>query len=161
MIDKRATTSIGIAIIGAAGIVAAAVVGYQSGTNTVNKDYVQIAMTNLRDEKASPELRRWSSQILNELSPVPMGTVLEEQLAEPAYITPKIPVPEFASEKCPDLIRDGANKAFENTGEAQKTFERFVREYEACRTRYDSLVSYLNDISRSSGLSEPVVRSTR
>ena len=55
--------------------------GYQSGTKSINKDYVQIAMNNLNNEKSTPELRKWSIEVLNKLSPIPMDSSLKKELS--------------------------------------------------------------------------------
>ena len=48
---------------------------------SVNKDYVQMAMDNLNNEKSTPELRQWSIQVLSKLSPVPMNNSLKKELS--------------------------------------------------------------------------------
>ena len=114
---------------------------------SVDKDYVQIAMSNLNNEKASPELREWSVTILNKLSPVPMKNSLKKELRTVVYVSPsKIPLPEFAGQRCPNLIEQDKNS--KNTFEHHnKMFDRFVREYEDCRLKFDGLVKYINDIN--------------
>ena len=114
---------------------------------SVDKDYVQIAMSNLNNEKASPELREWSVTILNKLSPVPMKNSLKKELRTVVYVSPsKIPLPEFAGQRCPNLIEQDKNS--KNTFEHHnKMFDRFVREYEDCRLKFDGLVRYINDIN--------------
>jgi len=139
--------SVAVALVGLVGGLGGAILGYQSGVKSVDKDYVQIAMTNLNNEKASPELRQWSVQILNKLSPVPMGGKLRNELASYIYVQPaKIPLPKFAETPCPNLIKTipPGNKSVDQHNEVDR---KFINEYEACRIKFDSIVNYLKKIN--------------
>ena len=149
MAENSPSLSIVIACVGLAGTLVGAFLGYQTGERTVNKDYVQIAMSNLNNEKSSPELREWSVEVLNKLSPVPMNSNLRNELTKFIYVKPfAIPIPTFAMDLCPDLI--GKGKGHVNTvAHHEEMDRRFIEEYEICRTRFESLVKYINEINAS------------
>lgn len=140
--------AISIAIVGTIGTVSAGAIGYQSGAKAVDKDYVQMAITNLGSKDTSPELRQWSVQILNKLAPVPLSNKLQEQLVKTQYVAPKIAIPEVAA-PCPDLIKLDKDKPFDPTDiEAHnRLFAKWVRSYEDCRIKHDLLAKYLHDIN--------------
>jgi hypothetical protein len=81
MADQPSWVAVAVACVGVLGTLGGAVLGYQSGAMSVNKDYVQIAMNNLNNDKSTPELREWSVEILNKLSPVPMNSSLIQKLS--------------------------------------------------------------------------------
>lgn len=137
-----------IAGLGLAGTVAAGAFGYQAGTAAVNKDYVQIAVTNLDRKDASPELRKWSVDVLNRLSPVPFGRKLEGELSNRGlgnmvYIQPVIPIPKGAEERCPDIVRS-------KIPNEKDPLVALATEYEDCRLRLDRLANYLVEIHKIS-----------
>ena len=88
MADNSPWIAVAIACVGVAGTLGGAILGHQGGAMSVNKDYVQIAMDNLNNRNTIPALRKWSIDVLNELSPVPMDRSLKEQLLVPAVMGP-------------------------------------------------------------------------
>lgn len=52
-----------IAGLGVIGTIAGSMIGYQTGSNAVNKDYVALAISILDKKDASPDLRKWSVDV--------------------------------------------------------------------------------------------------
>lgn len=150
MSEQSPWLAVAIAIVGTVGTVTAGAIGYQSGSKAVDKDYVQMAITNLGNNTTSPELRQWSVQILNKLAPVPLSDKLREQLVSSRYIVPKIPIPNAAA-PCPDLIKQTKNDKFDpaDIEYHNRLFGRFIREYEDCRIKHDIIGKYLRDLNNS------------
>jgi len=126
-----------VAAIGAVASVAAGAIGYQSGSNAVDKDYVEMATTILSKKESSPELRRWSVAVLGKLSPVPFGEKLETQLSQGGLgptptIYARIEIPHQILERCPDVMK-GA-KAY-----TEPLLLKAAKEYEICRAKHDVL----------------------
>jgi hypothetical protein len=142
MSNQSPSLAVAIAIVAGA-------IGYQSGSKAVDKDYVQMAMTNLANKETSPELRQWSVQILNKLAPVPLSQKLQDQLVTTQYITPQIIIPKVAA-PCPDLIKQDQGKQIDPTDlEAHnRIFVRWVNAYEDCRIKHDLLGKYLHDLNK-------------
>ena len=145
--ESSPAATIAIACVGVVGALVGALLGYQTGEKTVNKDYVQIAMSNLNNEKSTPELREWSVTILNKLSPVPMNSDLRKELTQFVYAKPSpIPIAPFAKELCPDLIGQDTGRA--NTIAHHEAMDRkFIEQYEKCRIKFANIVKYINDIN--------------
>ena len=78
--DTRSWVPISVGLVGAFATLAAGFIGYQSGVAAVNKDYVGFAITTLQKEDTSPELRKWSVDVLSKFSPVPFGSKLKQEL---------------------------------------------------------------------------------
>lgn len=130
--------TVAVAALGIIGTLGSGFIGYQSGALSVNKDYVQIAMRNLAEEKSSPELRRWSVDILNKLAPVPFDEELKDQLVINRFIAPD--VPESLRYPCPDILTE--ERAKERREPDAKIAATFVVAYEECRMRYDALLEW-------------------
>lgn len=135
-----------VAIIGMLATSAAALVGYQSGTNSLAKDYVQIATSILGQKDASPELRQWSAEVLAKHSPVAISPYLQRQLGEQGFkvvaLVPEIPVPKFAKD-CPDLMAQYPDPS-------KLSWETLLRAYGVCRVSNNSLVGYLKALNKNS-----------
>jgi len=137
--------ALSIAAIGMIGTLAAGAIGYQSGIKQVDKDYVQIAIDILRKKDSSQELRKWSVDVLNSLSPVPFGKSLEKQLEQQGlssivFVRPKLPLDKTEMIKpCPPLppLKDN-------------TIRTLIRqsvnddmEYSKCRLRHQALIDFI------------------
>ena len=77
-----------------------AVVGWQvqssMSSESIKKDYVQMAIGILRDEskRNDEQMRRWAVDVLNKNSPVPFSRDLQDKLAQGAMIVaPSFPSP--------------------------------------------------------------------
>ena len=141
--------AVSLGVAGIAGTLIGSTLGYQSGTASVNKDYVQMAITNLDRKDASPELRKWSVDVLSKLSPVPFGKKLENQLAAgPApiistrYIWQPIKVPAEFTVRCPDVMKGWGHVITDD--QAMKV----VRQYNQCRIRHDALIDTIGDYNK-------------
>jgi len=149
MADNTPWTNIVIALIGVVGTVAAGAIGYQSGSKAVDKDYVQIATSILDRKDTSPELRKWSVDVLSSLSPVPFTPRLKTELsaaglASTRYIVNRIKVPGNMRTLCPDLIGTALRE------NKEIPYESLVREFGECRLRHNStikLIDQLNEVA--------------
>ena len=147
VIKEGGSAAIWIAALGMISTLASGVIGYQSGSNAVDKDYVQIATGLLQRKDASPELRNWSAKVLEKLSPVPFGAKLQGELASQGFVVTRliepspIPMPDSAA-LCPDLIKQypDPNKL---------TWEVLLRAYQDCRINHDNFVDYIRDVNAS------------
>lgn len=133
-----------IAGIGMVGALAAGALGYQSGSNAVNKDYVALAISTLDKKDASPELRKWSVDVLSTLSPVAFNSKLKEELTvsglkRQRYIYTPVTVPSFAKELCPNVLA----KIPREVGD--RDLQRLAREYETCRVKYEHFMKYIQE----------------
>jgi len=109
----------------------------------VSEDYVGFAITTLQKDDASPELRKWSVDVLAEFSPIPFGDEVREELESPAvyinrYIVPRWDMPVNFMEPCPNLLGDEAKFKAATSGEG---LFRLMEEYEGCRLRLEALAS--------------------
>lgn len=131
-----------IAGIGMIGALAAGAFGYQSGSNAVNKDYVALAISTLDKKDASPELRKWSVDVLGTLSPVPFNSKLKEELTASGlqrqrYIYTAVSIPKFATELCPNILPKLAKEV------SDLELRRLVTEYEVCRVKYEDFLKFI------------------
>jgi hypothetical protein len=73
--------------------VAVALVGWWIQTavqrQTVDRDYVQIAISILRDKEVPSDLKEWATALLSSRSPVPFGTQVQKKLNSGELIFPK------------------------------------------------------------------------
>ena len=155
MNDKSPWLSVIVAVVGVAGVAFGASLTYLSGSMSVNKDYVKIAMDNLNNQNSSPELRQWSTQILNELSPVPMSGKLRKELGSELIVRPaepvqqiKILIPDLVKDFCPDLIanvKPGGQSA-ERHAEVDRIF---ISEYEKCRIKFYYFRTYIDKLNQT------------
>lgn len=143
-------SAVAIAVVGLVGTVTAGVIGYQNGTNAVEKDYVQIAIGTLEKKDASPELRRWSVDVLSKLSPVPFGKKLEDQLTEgrafmAAVYIPPIKIEGGMAEQCPDMLQsEWARKEWVS---GEKIVD-LMKEYELCRSRHKHTLQLIDELNK-------------
>ncbi|GAO38360.1 hypothetical protein SCH01S_14_00240 [Sphingomonas changbaiensis NBRC 104936] len=136
--------NVAIGGFGLIGVIVAGVLGYQSGSNAVNKDYVQLAATMLTNKESSPELRKWSVDVLNKMSPVPFTQKQKEVLTGaivPVFMPPvpqnKVGLTKNMRELCPDVIKNAPK-------EMTREWMLFVLEkYERCRARHNVMVDYI------------------
>ncbi|QBM74546.1 hypothetical protein E2E30_01390 [Sphingomonas sp. AAP5] len=136
-----------VAAIGAVASVAAGAIGYQSGSNAVDKDYVEMATTILSKKDASPELRRWSVSVLSKLSPVPFGSKLESQLSESGLgavrlTVPPIQIPKEIMEPCPDLLK-GIKKP------TDVLLVKVANEYQRCRLKHEAIEGWVSETNKN------------
>lgn len=135
-----------VAVAGLTGTIVAGAIGYQSGANAVDKDYVQMAVANLDRKDASPELRKWSVDVLGKLSPVPFGKKLENELtAGPIYrertTWKRIEPPAELMTSCPDLLKGKGPIS-------QKLVKKVLVEYQVCRIKSESMLSWIAEINK-------------
>lgn len=154
MANENVWVAVVIAGVGMIGTVSAGVIGYQSGSKAVDKDYVQMAINNLGNKQASPDLRRWSVQILNKLAPVPISDKLQEQLVvapSVRLITPTIALPTKLLVKCP-AVTDKMLDSLVNTGEINdhnEAVKKLALDYEECRLKQKGMADYLSHLHNS------------
>ena len=55
-----------------------------------NKEYVQMALTILQDNKSTPELRSWAASVMDNLSPVPLSASLRQKLSSGDLALPQL-----------------------------------------------------------------------
>lgn len=133
-------------VLGLIGTIVSGVIGYQSGSNAVNKDYVSLAITTLDKKDASPELRKWAVDVLSQLSPVAFGDKLKKELVNGtpfiiSGVTPTVKIPPGLDKQCPDVMK-GTGKV---VGRAIAV--KVLNEYEKCRIRYELMLEYLSKMN--------------
>lgn len=145
MIKEGGSAAIWIAAIGMISTLASGIIGYKSGSNAVDKDYVQIATGLLQRNDASPELRAWSAKVLEKLSPVPFGAKLKGELASQGFVVTRFiepgPIPMTDSAAlCPDLLKQypDPNKL---------SWEMLLRAYQDCRINHENFVDYIRKVN--------------
>ena len=139
--------AIWIAALGMASTLASGAIGYRSGSNAIDKDYVQIATDLLKQKDTSPELRAWSANVLENLSPVPFTIKLKNELSDNGFSKTKlippsqIPMPESAA-LCPDLLARYPNPN-------DLTFRTLIMAYQDCRINHENFVKFINSINKN------------
>jgi hypothetical protein len=113
----------------------------------VNKDYVSLAISTLDKKDASPELRKWSVDVLSKLSPVPFGNKLREELTTSGLYRQKIVFsrvepPRVLLARCHSLIPKSIRSI------SVQLAQRVTNAYEECRIKHDSLVELLADYNQ-------------
>jgi hypothetical protein len=147
MSEARPWVYVTVGVLGTLGTIAVGIIAYQSGQAAVNKDYVGFAITALQNKDTSPELRRWSVDVLSKFSPVPFGSKLKQELeADGLYMTkmifPRIRVPTEMSEPCPDILKDAETAV---SGEAVIDL---MEAYEVCRIKQAAVVEYVTKVDK-------------
>lgn len=137
--------TIGVATLGFIASITSGLIGYQSGALSVNKDYVQIAAQNLNDERSSPELRRWSVEVLNKLAPIPLDEKLRGQLIINRFVT--LDLPDDLTSPCPDLRAEEKERIARDGQRSSDTdiAVTFVLAYEKCRFKHNQIMRYLSN----------------
>jgi hypothetical protein len=132
--------TIAVAVTGFCATVVSGYLGYQGGSNAVNKDYVALAISTLDKKDASPELRRWSVDVLSKLSPVPFGRKLKEELesqglSHQRHIFTRLDAPKDFLERCPDVLPEDVSSL------PVDQILVIANSYEPCRIRHDALAT--------------------
>jgi len=136
--------NVAVAAIGAMGMIVAGMIGYANGSDAVEKDYVQIAVNMLDKKDTSPELRAWAVNVLSDLSPVPFGEKLKEELTNKGiyrerFIVRRFEPPAILVKPCPNFLPP------KNPSITEKEALRAANEYEKCRIQMDSLIDYISE----------------
>lgn len=143
------TATIVVALAGAAAAIISGYLGYQSGSNAVDKDYVSLAISTLDKKESSPELRKWSVDVLSKLSPVPFNSELKKELETAGMrqrmVFNEVQVPDFFKEPCPNLLPKFPKEV------GDQDLRKLAREYEACRFKYDDFLQYINGLNKIIG----------
>jgi hypothetical protein len=139
--DQNGWATALVAGLGMLGTVTAGLIGFQSGARAVDKDYVQIAMTIMSQKEASPQMRGWAVRVLNDLSPVPFGAELKEQLTKDGFegstlVAPRIELNADIMSFCPDFLR-GKKKV-----DASMLWP-LIDAYESCAVKHNVSVMYI------------------
>jgi hypothetical protein len=146
MAGNEHTATIVVALAGATAAIISGYLGYQTGTSAVEKDYVSLAISTLDKKESSPELRKWSVDVLSKLSPVPFNSELKKELetagTRQRMVFKDVQVPDFLKEPCPNIL----SKIPKEVGDQE--LRKLAREYEVCRTKYDSFLKYINGLNK-------------
>lgn len=139
--------TVGVAVVGLAAAIISGMMGYQTGSNAVNKDYVSLAISTLDKKDATPELRKWSVDVLSKLSPVPFDAKLKEELAvngltRERVVFRRVEAPKSLLVKCPNLMpkNDSAISA--------ELAQKVVNSYDLCRAKHEFLTDFLSDYNK-------------
>jgi len=103
-----------------------AVVGYfvqrQLASEGLKKDYVQIAVSILKEDPArqDADLRRWAVRIVDENSPVPLGSAAKRSLENSQLLTAE----DMKLKRCVDIVSSRVSGGLIPSGDS----ERWLRE---------------------------------
>jgi hypothetical protein len=135
-----------VAVIGMVATGISGVVGYQTGTNAVNKDYVSLAISTIDKKDASPELRKWAVDVLNTLSPVPFGAKLKKELTTGTPLVTtyamRMNPPGVLMHECPDVLKGSGKEVSDDLA------FKVVNQYDVCRIKVQEFISWVNAVNK-------------
>lgn len=113
----------------------------------LNRDYVQLAVSVLSDQKASGDMRTWAVAVLRENSPVPFGSAQAAALASGASSLPSTtvyslrraapPLPSNLAEPCGEIPTLGDEASWDDLSLA---YIALTTQYGVCAARHRATV---------------------
>jgi hypothetical protein len=131
-----------------------AVIGWQAGNNSINKDYVQIAAQIAQNENSPAPLKQWAVKLLNEMSPVPFSQEVANSLA---VYPAKNPLFESFILLPKDFLNNNFAKPCDNVGyilrKKQISDDDFLKIFQAqeeCRLKMDGMIQIISEMKNES-----------